>query len=111
MNIQTERPQRVVALVAVLLAGGLLGHLVAAYLNGGSSIAYTHHILGFFFIAAVTGLPIAGVTWLFWRKQRNRALIILALIQLVLGVMVAMSEWRKTSPDRSSSELSKRSDV
>lgn len=87
--------QRPVRIVAALLVAGLLGHVVAARLNGGSGIAYLHHIGGFFLIAAITGLPIAGVTWLFWRRQRNRALLAFALIQLVLGILVMVAEFRK----------------
>lgn len=90
---QSEQPP--VRIVAGLLVGGMLGHLVAAQLNGGSGIAYLHHIGGFFLIAAITGLPIAGVTWLFWRRQRNRALLVFALMQLVLGILVMVAELRK----------------
>ena len=81
-------------IVAGLLAGALLGHVIAAHLGGGSRIDYVHHIGGFFLIAAITGLPIAGLTRLFWRRHYNAALLIFGLIQLVLGVLVMMGEWR-----------------
>jgi hypothetical protein len=72
----------------------LLGHVIAARINGGGRIAYVHHVLGFFLIAAVTGLLIAGATWLFWRGRRNRALLTLGLVQLLFGIAVILAEWR-----------------
>jgi hypothetical protein len=78
-----------------LLVLGLAGHVVAAWLNRSGPIAYVHHVAGFFLIAAVTGAAIAGITWAFWRAQRARALLLFALVQAVLGVLVAIGEARK----------------
>ncbi len=78
-------------LVAGLLVAGLLGHIVAAHLNGGSRIAYVHHILGFFLIAAITGLPVAAFVW-FRRQHRNGALIAFGLIQVAFGILVIVTE-------------------
>jgi hypothetical protein len=77
----------------VLLAGGLLGHVIAAYLSGGARIAYIHHVLGFFLIAAVTGLPIALMTRLFWRRHADRAWLAFGLVQLALGLIIMVNEW------------------
>ena len=81
--------------VAGLLIGGLLGHVIAAQLNGGSRIAFLHHIGGFFLIAAITGLPIAGLTRWFWRSYANHAWLVFAFTQFVLGALVALGEWGK----------------
>jgi hypothetical protein len=54
-----------------------------------------HHIGGFFLIAVITGVPIAGLTRLFWRQHRNRALLAFAFIQFLLGMLVMVGEWGK----------------
>lgn len=51
----------------VLIALGLLGHLYAAHAIGGSRVAYTHHVFGFFLILVVSGAIIAALGWRFWR--------------------------------------------
>ena len=84
-------------LVVTLLIGGLLGHVIAAYVSGGSGIAYFHHIAGFFLIAAVTGLPILGLTRLLARAHMNRALLVFALVQFLIGAWIALQEWQKRS--------------
>ena len=83
-------------LVMTLLIGGLLGHVIAAYLDG-RGIAYFHHIAGFFLIAAVTGLLILGLTRLLARAQMNRALVMFALVQFLVGAWIALEEWQKRS--------------
>ena len=88
-----QRQERPVWIIAVLLAGGLLGHVIAAYVSGGARIAYIHHVLGFFLIAAVTGLPIAILTRLFWRQHADRAWLGFGLVQLALGVLIMVNEW------------------
>jgi hypothetical protein len=82
-------------IVLGLLLLGLAGHVVAAWLSRTGSIAYVHHVGGFFLIAVVTGAVIAGFTWLFWRAHRSRALLAFAAVQAVLGVLVALGEFRK----------------
>jgi hypothetical protein len=81
--------------VLALLAGGLLGHVLAAYISGGSGIAYFHHIAGFFLIAAVTALPILGLTRLVARSHLSRAMVIFALAQFLVGAWIAIQEWQK----------------
>jgi hypothetical protein len=88
-----ERGKRTI--VIGLLVIGLAGHVIAAWLNRGGTIAYVHHVGGFFLIAAVTGAVIAGLTWAFWRTQRRPALLLFASVQAVLGVLVAIGEARK----------------
>ena len=82
------------AIVVGLLVLGLSGHLVAAWSNGTGRIAYVHHVAGFLLIAVVTGAVIAGLTWLFWRAHRARALLVFAAVQALLGVLVAIGEPR-----------------
>jgi hypothetical protein len=55
---------------------------------GGSRIAYLHHVLGFFIIAALTGLPLLGLAWLFWRGRHGVTLLAFGAVQGVLGLAV-----------------------
>jgi hypothetical protein len=45
-------------------------------------------VLGFFLIAILTGLPLLGLAWLFWRRRRGMTLLIFAAIQALLGLAV-----------------------
>ena len=73
----------------VLLAVGLAGHIYAAHAIGGYTIAYTHHILGFFLILAVTG----GIIWAlgrrFWRTRPDVTLLVIGIVQAIFGLLVA----------------------
>ena len=81
---------RVLRSSALLLLGlGLLGHLYAAHAIGGSRVAYTHHVLGFFLILLVTGGLIAGLGWRFWRSRSALTVLAIGLVQAVLGLLVA----------------------
>jgi hypothetical protein len=73
-----------------LLVLGLLGHVYAAHLIGGSRMAYTHHVLGFFLILAVTGAIIVAVGRRFWRSRPDVTLLTVGVVQLLLGVMVVV---------------------
>jgi hypothetical protein len=75
-------------LAAILIAVGLLGHLLSAHYIGGGRIAYTHHILGFVLILVVTGLVIVGVGWLAWRGRHHITLVTIGAVQALLGVAV-----------------------
>ena len=72
-----------------LLVLGLIGHLYAAHAMGGSRVAYTHHVLGFFLILAVTGGIIAALGWRFWRARPDVTLLAVGAVQALLGLMVA----------------------
>lgn len=78
----------------LLLAVGLLGHLYAAHAIGGSRMAYTHHVLGFFLILLVTGGLIAGVGWRFWRSRAALAVLVIGAVQALVGLMVAAEPFR-----------------
>jgi hypothetical protein len=88
-----EVSRRRIWLGVILLGVGLLGHLLAAHAIGGSAIAYHHHILGFFFLSAVSGVIIAGLGWRFWKGRHDITLLILGALQTLLGLVIyAMSD-------------------
>jgi hypothetical protein len=74
----------------VLLAVGLAGHLHAAHAIGGSRVAYTHHVLGFLLILAVTGAIVAALGWRFWRSRPDVTMLAVGAVQAILGVLVAV---------------------
>ena len=73
---------------AILLGVGLLGHLLSARFTGGSRIAYTHHIEGFFLILVVTGVLIGVLGRLFWRTRPGVTVLTIGAAQAVLGIAV-----------------------
>jgi hypothetical protein len=78
----------------VLLAVGLIGHLVAAHAGGGSSVHYTHHVFGFFLILVVTGGIIAALGWWLWRSRPDITVLTVGAVQAVFGVLVAVDQIR-----------------
>jgi len=79
---------------ALLLAAGLLGHLLAAQAIGGSYVAYRDHIFGFVFLSLVSGAVIAGLGWRFWRGRHDITLLILGVVQALLGFVVYLERFR-----------------
>ncbi|HEY2067331.1 MAG TPA: hypothetical protein VGG84_15355 [Gemmatimonadaceae bacterium] len=73
---------------AILLAVGLLGHLLAAQAIGGTYVAYRDHIVGFVGLTFVSGLIIAGLGWRFWKGRHDITLLILGAVQALLGLLV-----------------------
>lgn len=80
--------QRRIWLGVLLIAVGLLGHLLAARALGGYYIAYEHHILGFFLILVVTGGIIAALGWRFWKGRRDITVLIIGAVQALFGAAV-----------------------
>ena len=78
----------------LLLVLGLLGHLYAAHAIGGSRVAYTHHVLGFFLILLVTGGLIAGLGWRFWRSRSALTVLAIGVVQALFGLWVAAAPVR-----------------
>lgn len=76
----------------LLLVVGLLGHLLAAREIGGSRIAYTHHVFGFFLILVVTGAVVAVLGRRFWRGRHDVTLLIIGAIQALLGIVVYVEQ-------------------
>jgi hypothetical protein len=74
-------------IAAALLLLGLIGHVLAARVMG-SRIAYVHHVVGFFIIAVLTGLPLLGLARLFWRGRHGVTLLVFAAVQALLGLAV-----------------------
>ena len=74
----------------VLLVLGLIGHLYAAHAIGGSRIAYTHHVFGFFLILIVTGAIIAILGRFFWRSRPDITVLTIGAVQALFGLLVAV---------------------
>jgi uncharacterized membrane protein HdeD (DUF308 family) len=78
----------------VLLVLGLIGHLYAAHAIGGSRVAYTHHVFGFFLILVVTGAIIAALGWRFWRSRPDLTVLTVGVVQALFGLLVAVEPFR-----------------
>lgn len=78
----------------VLVVLGLVGHLYAAHAIGGSQLAYTHHVLGFFLILVVSGAIIAALGWRFWRSRPDITVLAVGVVQALLGLLVAAEPFR-----------------
>ena len=78
----------------LLLAMGLLGHLLAARAIGGSRVAYLHHVGGFVLILVVTGAIIAALGARFWRGRHDVTLLAIGAVQALLGFVVYLGRYR-----------------
>ena len=87
-----SRPRIWVGIVFLVL--GLIGHLYAAHATGGSSVAYTHHVLGFVLILVVTGAIIAAIGWRFWRSRPDITVLAVGVVQALFGLLVATEPFR-----------------
>ncbi len=89
-----DRPQTASSLPywggVLLLALGLLGHVYAAHAMGGSRVAYTHHILGFFLILLVTGGVLAWLGRRYWPSRSAYTMLAIGLVQAGFGLWVAL---------------------
>ena len=72
----------------ILLAVGLLGHLLAAHAMGGSRLAYIHHVLGFLLILLVSGAIVGGLGRRFWRGRGDITILTVGAVQALLGIAV-----------------------
>ena len=72
----------------VLLALGLLGHVLAAKAIGGTHTAYRHHLLGFVLITVVAGAIIFGIGLRFWRGRSDISLLLLGAVNALMGLLV-----------------------
>jgi hypothetical protein len=72
----------------MLLAIGLLGHLLAANAMGGGRTQYTHHIIGFFIILIVVAVLLWAIGWLFWKNRPHITVMLIATVQAILGLLV-----------------------
>lgn len=76
------------AIGVVLLALGLLGHLLAARAIGGTYVAYRDHMFGFVLLSVVTGAIIFGLGWRFWKGRPDVSVLMLGAVQALLGLLV-----------------------
>jgi hypothetical protein len=72
----------------VLLATGLLGHLLAANAEGGRAIHYRHHIFGFFLLTLMAGVVIGILGRFFWKERPDITLLVVGAVQTILGVLI-----------------------
>lgn len=79
---------------ALLAAAGLLGHLVAANAIGGSRMAYTHHIAGFFLILVVSGAAIAGLGWRLLKTRPGIILLLIGTVQALFGLYIYLIRYQ-----------------
>jgi hypothetical protein len=85
---------RWVWLGAILLVLGLLGHVLAAQAIGGSRLAYTHHIIGFFIGLVVFGAVAAALGRRFWRQRPDITLLVVGVAQALFGLAVYLERFR-----------------
>jgi hypothetical protein len=76
------------SLGAILLAAGLLCHLLSAQAIGGHYVAYRDHILGFVMLTVVSIAIVGGLGWRFWKGRHDITLLIVGALQLILGIVV-----------------------
>ena len=82
------------SLVVAFFAVGLLGHLLAANAIGGTRIAYTHHVLGFFLILIVTGVIIVALGRWLWRDRPAVTWLVVSAVQAVFGLIIYLDRFR-----------------
>lgn len=78
----------------LLLAAGLLGHLLAARAIGGSRMAYTHHIQGFVFLTAVSVVLVGGLSMRFWKGRHDITLLVVGVVQALIGLAIYIERFR-----------------
>ena len=80
--------RRWIWLGVVLLVVGFFGHFLAARAIGGSYVAYSDHMIGFFGVTLLSGALIAGLGRLFWRGRHDITLLILGAVQALFGIFI-----------------------
>jgi hypothetical protein len=97
MPLPTTAPARsrreLTLLGFLLLALGLLGHVLAARAIGGSRLAFRDHILGFVLIAVVTGAIIAALGWRFWKGRNDVTMATFGAVQALFGLFVYITRF------------------
>ena len=78
----------------VLLAVGLLGHLLAAHAIGGTHLAYRDHMLGFVVLTLVSGVVVAALGWWFWRGRHDITVLAVGTLQALLGLAIYLDRFR-----------------
>lgn len=92
---EPRRPSQMwIWLGVLLLVLGLLGHVLAAHAIGGSRIAYTHHVFGFFLGLVVFGAIVGALGWRFWKGRFDITLLIVGIAQALFGLAVYVERFR-----------------
>ena len=86
-----QRP--LIWLGVILMALGLLGHVLAARAIGGTHLAYRDHLVGFVLIAVVTGAIIGGLGWRFWKGRPDLTLLAFGTVQALFGLSVYITRF------------------
>ncbi len=95
MSAATSSTRRTrILLGLVLLALGLLGHLLAARAIGGTHLAFRDHVAGFVILCVVSGALFGGLGWRFWRGRFDTTLLLIGATQAILGVFVYLQRFR-----------------
>jgi len=94
MSAARRSSQTLIWLGVILLVLGLLGHVLAAHAIGGSRIAYTHHVFGFFVGLVVFGAIVGGLGWRFWKGRFDITLLIVGIAQALFGLAVYIERFR-----------------
>jgi hypothetical protein len=88
-NDSSQSTRRTLTSIGVmLLALGLLGHVLAAKAIGGTHLAYRDHLLGFVLITAVAGAIIFGAGARFWKGRYYISLLLLGAVNAIVGLLV-----------------------
>ena len=72
----------------LLLAIGLLGHLMAANAEGGRALHYRHHIIGWFVLSVGSAILVAILGRFFWKGRHDITLLIVGAMQTVFGLLI-----------------------
>jgi len=78
----------------LFLVLGLLGHVFAAQAIGGSRLAYTHHVFGFFVGLVFFGAVAAALGWRFWKHRPDITLLVVGVAQALFGLAVYVQRFR-----------------
>jgi hypothetical protein len=79
---------RLIWLSLVLLAVGLLGHLLAARAEGGHALHFQHHILGFFLLTLISALVVGVLGRFLWKGRHDITLLVVGALQTVFGLLI-----------------------
>lgn len=81
-------PSRYLWLGILLNVIGLLGHVFAAHVSGGYTLAYQHHIAGFALGLVIFGLIFGLLGWRFWKGRRDVTVLIVGVLSAAFGILV-----------------------
>jgi uncharacterized membrane protein len=86
-----NRDARLTALGVILLIVGFCGHAYAAHSLGSNHHAWQYHMFGFLGLTIVSAAIVGALGWKFWKGRTDITILIVGVIQLILGIMVALN--------------------